>query len=135
MKYDTGSPDTGAFSGRPLPWARWQRLQAKTCAASRPLATISGIGGCALGNQSAGPKRLYICDRVNDPVEPGVVLATSGAARPAGGAAGSGGPAGGWRGSIAIRPQRHAVSRSQNADRDDETQHQHENETVHGQPP
>ena len=58
MKYDTGRPDTGAFSGRPLPWARWQRLHAKTLASCRPLATIEGMGGCASGNQSAGPKRL-----------------------------------------------------------------------------
>jgi hypothetical protein len=37
-----------------VPCWRWQKLQAQMFAASRPLATISGIGGCALGNQSAG---------------------------------------------------------------------------------
>ena len=39
MKYSTGYPATGAFSGRPLPFGMWHRLQAATGCACFPLAT------------------------------------------------------------------------------------------------
>jgi hypothetical protein len=41
--YAAGRPASGAFSGRPCPFGRWQYAQAH--ASSRPCATMRGIGG------------------------------------------------------------------------------------------
>src|SRR5712691_2631503 len=56
MKYETGRPDTLAFSGRPLPFTKWHVAHAVALGSPvRPLATMFGIGGWSSGNQSVVP--------------------------------------------------------------------------------
>src|SRR6185312_3096169 len=71
-KYATGSPDTDAFSGRPLPLIRWQRPQPQTSGAL-PYWTTYGSFGWSFGNQSPTLKRLPICVRVIFTSLPGTV--------------------------------------------------------------
>src|SRR5437867_10465034 len=51
-KYDTGRPDTLAFSGRPLPLIKWHVAQAVALGSpARPFTTMFGSGGWSSGNQ------------------------------------------------------------------------------------
>src|SRR5258705_11550449 len=55
-KYDTGRPDTLAFSGRPLPLTKWHCAHAVALGSPvRPFATMFGIAGWSSGNQSVVP--------------------------------------------------------------------------------
>src|SRR6185295_3386464 len=61
LRYSAGKPARSGDSGWPRPDIRWQAPQAR--AASCPLVTMEGAGGCSLGNQSGGFSRSSICER------------------------------------------------------------------------
>ncbi len=90
MKYETGRPETPAFSCRPFPFGMWQSAHARA-SGRLPCATMSGIAGWSPGNQSAGPKPSEICCRVKLSVLPGsCLIEVSGAGGAAPGVGGSG---------------------------------------------
>src|SRR6476646_6345343 len=70
MMYAAGRPARLAFSGPPVPSARWQTPQANT-SGLRPVATIVGIFGWSSECQSGAEKRSLACASVYPAVLPG----------------------------------------------------------------